>query len=73
MRNTRLVRANTASPYYGGLAEIPTRAFGVPGERFRRKTEQHYLGPQRPVQRHAALMLSAANVQSPPRLYVYGR
>jgi DNA-binding transcriptional ArsR family regulator len=28
--NTRLVRANTASPYYGGLAEILTRAFGVP-------------------------------------------
>src|SRR5215813_2204279 len=28
--NTRLVRANTASPYYNGLAEILTRAFGVP-------------------------------------------
>ena len=28
--NTRLVRANTASPYYDGLAEILTRAFGVP-------------------------------------------
>ena len=28
--NTRLVRANTDSPYYGGLAEILTRAFGVP-------------------------------------------
>src|SRR5260370_25683974 len=28
--NTRLVRANTASPYYAGLAEILTRAFGVP-------------------------------------------
>ena len=28
--NTRLVQANTASPYYGGLAEILTRAFGVP-------------------------------------------
>jgi len=28
--NTRLVRANSASPYYGGLAEILTRAFGVP-------------------------------------------
>ena len=28
--NTRLVRADTASPYYGGLAEILTRAFGVP-------------------------------------------
>jgi DNA-binding transcriptional ArsR family regulator len=28
--NTRLVRANTASPYYGGLAEVLTRAFGVP-------------------------------------------
>jgi len=27
--NTRLVRANTASPYYSGLAEILTRAFGV--------------------------------------------
>ena len=26
----RLVRANTASPYYGGLAEVLTRAFGVP-------------------------------------------
>jgi DNA-binding transcriptional ArsR family regulator len=28
--NTRLVRANTASPYYSGLAEVLTRAFGVP-------------------------------------------
>ena len=28
--NTRLVRANTASPYYNGLAEVLTRAFGVP-------------------------------------------
>jgi DNA-binding transcriptional ArsR family regulator len=28
--NTRLVRADTASPYYSGLAEILTRAFGVP-------------------------------------------
>ena len=28
--NTRLVRANTASPYYAGLAEVLTRAFGVP-------------------------------------------
>lgn len=28
--NMRLVRANTASPYYDGLAEILTRAFGVP-------------------------------------------
>jgi DNA-binding transcriptional ArsR family regulator len=28
--NTRLVRANTASPYYPGLAEVLTRAFGVP-------------------------------------------
>jgi DNA-binding transcriptional ArsR family regulator len=28
--NTRLVRADTASPYYGGLAEVLTRAFGVP-------------------------------------------
>lgn len=28
--NTRLVRANTASPYYDGLAEVLTRAFGVP-------------------------------------------
>lgn len=28
--NTRLVRADTASPCYGGLAEILTRAFGVP-------------------------------------------
>jgi DNA-binding transcriptional ArsR family regulator len=27
---TRLVRANTASPYYAGLAEVLTRAFGVP-------------------------------------------
>jgi predicted nucleotidyltransferase len=27
---TRLVRANTASPYYSGLAEVLTRAFGVP-------------------------------------------
>jgi predicted nucleotidyltransferase len=26
----RLVRANTASPYYAGLAEVLTRAFGVP-------------------------------------------
>ncbi len=28
--STRLVRANTTSPYYGGLAEVLTRAFGVP-------------------------------------------
>jgi DNA-binding transcriptional ArsR family regulator len=28
--NTRLVRANTGSPYYAGLAEVLTRAFGVP-------------------------------------------
>ena len=28
--NTRLVRANTASPYYTGLAAVLTRAFGVP-------------------------------------------
>ena len=28
--NTRLVRANTDSPYYAGLAEVLTRAFGVP-------------------------------------------
>jgi DNA-binding transcriptional ArsR family regulator len=28
--NTRLARANTDSPYYAGLAEILTRAFGVP-------------------------------------------
>jgi hypothetical protein len=27
---TRLVRANTASPYFSGLAEVLTRAFGVP-------------------------------------------
>jgi DNA-binding transcriptional ArsR family regulator len=30
MGNTRLVRANTAGPYYAGLAEVLTRAFGVP-------------------------------------------
>lgn len=28
--SARLVRANTASPYFAGLAEILTRAFGVP-------------------------------------------
>jgi DNA-binding transcriptional ArsR family regulator len=28
--NTRLVRADTSSPYYAGLAEVLTRAFGVP-------------------------------------------
>lgn len=28
--NTRLIRANTDSPYYAGLAEVLTRAFGVP-------------------------------------------
>jgi DNA-binding transcriptional ArsR family regulator len=28
--NVRLVRANTDSPYYAGLAEVLTRAFGVP-------------------------------------------
>jgi hypothetical protein len=28
--NTRLVRANMGSPYYAGLAEVLTRAFGVP-------------------------------------------
>jgi hypothetical protein len=29
-KESRLVRANTASPYYAGLAETLTRAFGVP-------------------------------------------
>jgi DNA-binding transcriptional ArsR family regulator len=28
--NTRLVRANTGGPYYAGLADVLTRAFGVP-------------------------------------------
>jgi DNA-binding transcriptional ArsR family regulator len=28
--NTRLVRADTESPYYAGLAQVLTRAFGVP-------------------------------------------
>ena len=28
--STRLVRANTASPYYAGLADVLTRAFGIP-------------------------------------------
>lgn len=28
--NTRLVQANTASPYFSGLAEVFKRAFGVP-------------------------------------------
>lgn len=28
--NTRLVRANTESPYFAGLADILTKAFGVP-------------------------------------------
>jgi DNA-binding transcriptional ArsR family regulator len=28
--NIRLVRANVSSPYYAGLAEVLTRAFGVP-------------------------------------------
>ncbi len=28
--NTRLVRAEVSSPYYAGLAEVLTRAFGVP-------------------------------------------
>jgi DNA-binding transcriptional ArsR family regulator len=28
--NTRLVRADSASPYYAGLAEVLTRSFGVP-------------------------------------------
>jgi DNA-binding transcriptional ArsR family regulator len=28
--NTRLVRANTASPYFAGLSDVLTRAFGVP-------------------------------------------
>ena len=28
--NIRMVRANTASPYYPGLADVLTRAFGVP-------------------------------------------
>lgn len=28
--NTRLIRADTHSPYYAGLAEVLTRAFGVP-------------------------------------------
>jgi DNA-binding transcriptional ArsR family regulator len=28
--SARLARANTGSPYYGGLSEVLTRAFGVP-------------------------------------------
>jgi hypothetical protein len=28
--NTRLVRADTGSPYYAGLADVLARAFGVP-------------------------------------------
>jgi DNA-binding transcriptional ArsR family regulator len=28
--NTRLVRADTSSPYYSGLSDVLTRAFGVP-------------------------------------------
>jgi DNA-binding transcriptional ArsR family regulator len=28
--NTRLVRADTGSPYYSGLADVLTKAFGVP-------------------------------------------
>jgi DNA-binding transcriptional ArsR family regulator len=28
--NTRLVRANVGSPYYAGLADVLTKAFGVP-------------------------------------------
>lgn len=28
--NTRLARANTGSPYYAGLADVLTKAFGVP-------------------------------------------
>lgn len=28
--NVRLVRANVESPYYGGLADVLTRSFGVP-------------------------------------------
>jgi len=28
--NTRLVRADTASPYYAGLSDVLTKAFGVP-------------------------------------------
>ena len=28
--NTRLVRANAGSPYFGGLSQVLTRAFGVP-------------------------------------------
>lgn len=28
--NTRLVRANTKSPYFRGLSEVLTRAFGIP-------------------------------------------
>ena len=28
--NTRLVQANTSSPYYAGLADVLTKAFGVP-------------------------------------------
>ncbi|HXS63047.1 MAG TPA: hypothetical protein VN767_09235 [Streptosporangiaceae bacterium] len=30
VRNSRLVRADVSSPYYSGLAEVLTRAFGVP-------------------------------------------
>ena len=28
--NTRLVRANTASPYFAGLADVLVKAFGPP-------------------------------------------
>jgi predicted nucleotidyltransferase len=28
--NTRLVQADTSSPYYAGLADVLTKAFGVP-------------------------------------------
>jgi DNA-binding transcriptional ArsR family regulator len=30
VRNTRLVQADTSSPYYAGLADVLTKAFGVP-------------------------------------------
>lgn len=39
--NARLVRANTASPYYAGLADVLTRAFGVPAWRRLREQRLH--------------------------------
>lgn len=52
--NTRLVRADTTSPYYPGLADVLTKAFGVPAvlagscARSKASPPPAYTGPGQP-------------------------